>query len=156
MAEYTIKDFECSDDLSQYTESLLFDSGEIIASMTVEFPNGNAVDVELAVRGDVRIRLADSDEVYARHTEDYSPELREAIEKGDWDNLDIGNNNWFELLYTLKDADGNYIISDGDVYEEDVHDKTPDALKELMADCAVDFAQHYDTSRYKEEKDLEL
>jgi len=155
LAEYKILNFDCEEDLSKYKESLLFDAGESVAGMTIEFKNGFVCEAELAVRGDVRIALYDSEEGYVRYTQDYSPELRTAIENGEWDKIDIGNNNWFEMLYTLKDAKGNEIASDGDVYEEDISKHSPETLKESMLDYSECFAKYYiDKDKNKEALDI--
>ena len=122
-----IKNFRCNE-LSQYVDSMLFDSGEEIAAM--EFENyGKEMYISLEVRGDVKVFF--NKEVY-RWPSEFPPILRELIQTnpGCWDCEDyiyVDMNNWFEYIF---EVDGQY--SDGIMCEWDISKGTPEDIKREM------------------------
>ena len=127
-----IKSFECSNNLGQYVDSMLFESGTCIAEMECECDNGFICTVTLEVRGEIGV---DFNGVRYRHPSEFPPALRELIETtpGWWDiedNVYIDMNNWFEYMYTLKDD--VYQYTDGMLCEWDISQGTPEDIKKEM------------------------
>ena len=88
--------------------------------------NNQSLEVTLEIRGDVYVTF--KDEVY-RTPSEFPDELREIFKQYDyWNNEEIyiGNNNWFEYLFS----------SDGEVYENDLSKATPQDILEDMTDIA--------------------
>lgn len=139
----SIKEFDCDKDLSKYKDSLLFDSGTCIAILTAEDKNGYNVNVVLDIQGEIRIRMADSDERYIRYPDRYTDEIRQALENGDYDALDIGNNNWFNIRYCISTSDGEELSYDGDSFDSVLSDFTPEELKTQMYEYAQSALKHY-------------
>lgn len=140
--------FNCADDLSQYTDSLLFESGESVATMTLKGGKGRFLDMELMVRGEVNIIF--NDESY-RHPDEFPPELVQAIKDGkENEAFTIENNNWFELMYTLTDANGKELACDGDVWESPINTMTAEQLKAEMYESGVHFMEFYISREHKE------
>ena len=126
-----IKSFKCND-LGQYVDSMLFDSGEQIAEMECECDNGYTCTISLEVRGEVKVEY--DGEIY-RHPSDFPPELKEAIKtySGWWDTEEyiyVDMNNWFEYMYTFKDD--TYQYTDGVLCEWDISEGTPEDIKKEM------------------------
>ena len=129
-----IKSFKCNDNLSQYVDSMLFDSGECIAEMECELNNNYTCIVSLEVRGEVKVYWGDDRQVY-KYPSDFPEALRELIEinPGCWDYEDhvyVDENNWFEYIYTVKDD--TYQYSDGIMCEWDISGGTSDDIKKEM------------------------
>ena len=128
-----IKNFKCND-LSQYVDSMLFDSGECIAEMTCECDDIQ-VYMHLEVRGDVKVEYDGN--IY-RHPSEFPPALRESIKTnpGWWDTADnvyIDMNNWFEYIYTAQYTFGDFnTYSDGVMCEWDINKGTPEDIKNEM------------------------
>lgn len=121
-----ILEFE-TENLKQYTNSLLFDSGTEIACLKVE-DKGRTVVVSLNVCGEVHIVYKEN--VYKRPSE-FPKEVIELIKNGDPDEeLYIGFNNWFEYIYGDED------YTDGIVCEDDVSRFTPTILQAKMFEIA--------------------
>lgn len=125
-----IKNFWCDDNLSQYVDSMLFDSGEQIAEMIFE-DNGKEVYLSLEVRGEVKVYFGDDGPAY-RYPSEFPAFLKELIKAnpGRWDTEDgvyVDMNNWFEYIY---DIDGEY--SDGIMCEWDISKATPEDIKKEM------------------------
>lgn len=135
----TVDKFTCADNLLEFTDSLLFDSGTKIAYIAVTDKNGCKAEISLEVRGEVRIRMKGADD-WERRPSEYPEDLRSAIENGQFGLIDEdANNNWFELMFTVYDKNGKEIASDGDVFEGDVSLFNAEDMKQLLADDA----QHY-------------
>ena len=123
--------FKCSKNLKQYTDSMLIDSGTIIASFNCE-ANGYKINIDLMVCGEVDVTYKGVD---YRCSSDFSTELKEIIKnKPQWftetDDLYIANNNWFEYIYDYT-YNGN-TWSDGILFESDLSTYTEaDLLKEM-------------------------
>ena len=145
MIEVTCTKFECDEDLSKYTDSMLFDSGENIAH--AEFVSGEkTLTLDLDICGEVRVTY--KGETYCRPSE-FPDELKELIKKNPnrWDTVapsGEGNdeedsdiyvefNNWFEVIYEFDDES---FFMDGDVFEEDLSKFTPETLKNLLTEWA--------------------
>lgn len=150
--EIKVKNFYC-EELSQYTESMLFDSGEEIAYGEFQV-NGHNVSVSLEVRGEVRVTY--KGETYRTPTE-FPDELKALIKEHphNWDayspsgegndkedgNIFVGNNNWFEFIFSVEDEPEN----DGFVCEIDLSEAgADDVLKEMLkvAVWAAESASH--------------
>lgn len=127
-----IKSFKCNDNLSQYIDSMLFDSGECIATMECELDNGDLCTISLEVRGEVKVYF--DGELY-KYPSDFPPVLKELIETnpGCWDEEDyvyVDENNWFEYMFTIKD--NTYQYTDGIMCEWDISKGTPEDIKKEM------------------------
>ena len=138
-ADKMITAFNCADDLSQYTDSLLFESDESVATMTVEDGKGHFLDMELMVRGEVNIIFNDES---CRHPAEFPPELVQAIKDGkENEAFTIESNNWFELMYTLTDANGKELACDGEVWESQISTMTAEQLKAEMCESGAHFME---------------
>ena len=142
-------DFYCDEDLSKYTDSLLFDSQTDIAGLKMYDANDNCVDLWLTVRGEKDVFLLDvngdiiEDECY-KYASEYSQKMIDAIKNGT-DGIDYAcnNNNWFEVLYSYGDVDGGS-FDDGEVWDG-IADTTPEQLKDDLSEFALTlFEQYYD------------
>lgn len=136
-------EFNCDDNLSQYTDSMLFDSGTVIASGKFE-KEGRIFNIYLEVNGEVAVTY--KGEVY-HSPSDFPEELTERIRNTTWwdvcspseegddveSNIYVGMNNWFEYLY------GEECIDDGTVYEADLSRATKEEIFEDMRYIA----EHY-------------
>ena len=127
-----LRTFSCSDNLAQYTDSMLFDSGECIASMDYfDEETGKSVTLDLRVCGSVKVSFKETNYT---HYSDFPEQLKKLIKKNrEWE-LDervyVDENNWFEYIF---DVDG---CSDGIVFESDLSTYTPDQLeKEMESVC---------------------
>lgn len=128
-----IKEFRCND-LNQYVDSMLFDSGECIAEMECECDNGYTLTITLEVRGEVRVDF--EGETY-HHPSEFPPVLKELIKTnpGWWDTEDyvyVDMNNWFEYMYTIKDD--TYQYTEGVLCEWDISNGAPEDIKKEMID----------------------
>ena len=130
--------FTCDKDLKKYTDSLLFDSGTVVAAMTIEDPQGYSVDMKIVVVGKPNVVF--NGETYTS-PEDFPPELIQAIKDGQYDETFIAeSNNWFELNYSLLDEDGE--TYDCDVWEADLSSMTAQQVKEEMFQAGVSFVEY--------------
>lgn len=123
-----VKYFSC-DDLSKYTDSMLFDSREVIAEGKFG-KNGKDITIFLKVCGEVAVTY---DEVTYHKPSEFPKELKEIIKKypNKWDvesplseKIYIGLNNWFEFILPE--------YGDGIVYEGDLVKETPAEILEQM------------------------
>lgn len=139
VSDLTLTSFDCEEDLAQYKDSLLFPSEEtFIADAAFNDKNGNTVSLSLEVRGAISIYF--NEEEYT-DPEDYPKELIKIIQAGEaftHPDVEIGNNNWFEVAYSIRNADGKDILSDGEVFGEDLVAMTPDNLKKCLTEYAED------------------
>ena len=143
-------DFYCDEDLSKYTDSLLFDSETDIAGLKMYDTNGNCVDLWLTVTGDKDVFLLDEngdvieDECYS-YASEYSQEMIDAIKDGT-DGVDYAcdNNNWFEVLYSYSNGNGEELVDDNGEEWDGIAD-TPEQLKDDLSEFALTlFEQYYD------------
>lgn len=133
--------FDCEDDLSVYADSLLFTDDEVVASYEAENENGNKIEIRLIVTGDVDVTYGG--ERY-RNPDDFPEEMRDVIKRGEYDKLEIENNNWFEVVFTLFEANSEEELAyDGDVFEDDLSKMTPDELKKYFDEYAETVADRY-------------
>ena len=132
--EFKIKSFNCEENLSQYISSMLFDSGEEIATGVFSYGD-DELEVTLQVSGEVAVTF--KDEVYHRPS-DFPEELVQLIKEHpyDWDvcappeeeddeyecYVYVGLNNWFEYIFDCE----------GSVYEDDLAEATPEMILEDM------------------------
>lgn len=127
-----VKEFSCSDNLAQYIDSMLFDSGECIASMDYfDEETGKSVTLDLKVCGCVKVTFKETEYT---HYSDFPEQLKKLIKKNrEWDLDDrvyVDENNWFEYIF---DVGG---FSDGIMFESDLSTYTPDQLeKEMESVC---------------------
>lgn len=146
----SVNKFTC-DELSQYTDSLLFDSGTVVAELDMTDTYGNRAVMSLEVRGEVRVKLKGSDECWCTRPSEFPEAVREAIENGQFGLLDESDAsyNWFELMFTIFNNKGEMIVQDGDVYEGELDMLTPEDLKALMIEDGKVFIKHYTESKVK-------
>lgn len=136
-----ITSFECAEDLSQYTDSLLFCDDEGVAKMTIEDDRGYTLDMEIFVTGEVDVEFKGE---HYHNPDKFPPELKQAIRDGKYDEEFTAHfNNWFELSYSLTDARGEEIAYDGEVWESPLDKTTPEQLKSDMLDAGVDFMEYH-------------
>jgi hypothetical protein len=125
-----IKNFWCDDDLSQYVDSMLFDSGECIAEMECEIGCAE-IKISLEVRGKAKVYFGDDCQPY-KYPSEFPQALKKLIKAnpGRWDTEDgvyVDMNNWFEYIYTVNDK-----YSDGVMCEWDISKGTPEDIKKEM------------------------
>lgn len=131
-------------DLENCSDSLLFDSDEGIAVAYFADGYGNKVEMELIVTGEVNVSYKD---VIYTTPSDFPADLVDIIKAGDvWyhDDVSVNSNNWFELVFTVKNAEGEEIAYDGDVWESDLTKMSGDDLQTKLRDYA-----DYLLDRYK-------
>lgn len=127
-----IKEFTCEENLAQYTDSMLFDSGEVIASMDyVDNNTGKGVQMDLKVCGHVKVFFNDTP--YC-HASEFPDELINLIKSNpEWE-LDervyVCENNWFEYIYNYT----HFNCGDGIIEESDVSKMTVEEIKSGMED----------------------
>lgn len=130
MDKTKITSFELLKDLKEMVDSILFDSGTVIA--TIECRKGNKkVCMELRVAGYVSIIYKEQ----SYHTAFEFPKKLKEIIKNDpqwWEHRDIIliNNNWFEYIYDYHHNGEKW--SDGILEESDLTKMTEDELKNEM------------------------
>ena len=139
-----VKEWKCKEDLTPYKDSMLFDSGTSICQLTLEYPRGVKIELDLVVTGEVSVTYKGE---HYDSPEEFPEELRELIKAhpGDFDVYapsGEGNddeegdcycslNNWFETLFKIT-APGNESLdgfTDGDCYESDISKMSPEELK---------------------------
>lgn len=138
-----IKEFKCVEDLTPYVDSMLFDSNTVIATMKYEDDDWELF-IDLGVRGDVRVEY--KGETY-RYPSDFPDELIERIKTNPnwWDitspsgegeddgsNVYIQDNNWFEYIFDIRHKRRNIDYTEGELYEADLSEDTPEGIKEDM------------------------
>ena len=131
--------FDCDNNLSKYTDSLLFCSGDVVATMTMEDDRGYSLSMELIVTGDVNVEF--EGKIYTS-PDNFPPGLRQAIKESRYNDIQINNNNWFELVYSLTDSKGKEIACDSDVWESDISKMTAEQLKTHMQESGISFIEH--------------
>lgn len=122
-----------TDDLSQYTDSMLFDSGETIAKL--KYGNWSCY---VDITGEKRVYY--KDDIY-KYANDYPEELIEAFKNGTADNNEdiyISENNWFDIVVY---KDGEYIADDVVGYDISKYDKKQ--LKEMMKEYLNEVINYY-------------
>lgn len=130
-----IIEFTCDDNLKQYTDSMLFDSGTVVASLDCEV-NDHRIEIFLEVRGEVKIDYKGS---RYRYPSDFPSELKEQIKTNpfwftDTEDLEIDMNNWFEYIY--DDTVGGKTYSDGIMCEIDFSNYTEEEMKNKLIEIA--------------------
>ena len=137
--------FTC-EDLTQFTNSLLFDDEQVAC---LKFTDEDIeVALVLKVTGDKRVSIAkdgeiDEDADAYRYADEYPEELREAIRNGEYDKDYVcEENNWFAIFITLS-QNGELITRDDEVYEDVIHTKTPDALEAELTKYAEYLVGYY-------------
>ena len=125
-----IKKFEVCEELSQFTDSMLFDSGLAIARMDCEI-DGHSIGIDLVTAGHVRVHY--KGDIY-KYPSDFPEELKEKIKKDRYWDCDkdvlVDENNWFEFIY--EDTYNGDTFCDGVVCEDDVSKFTEEELKNRM------------------------
>lgn len=121
-----ILDFKTNGDLSQYIDSLLFD-GETIATLkTKEY------QVSIEVIGDIGIFYKGN---FYQCSGNFPNELKEIIKSGnilEHNEIEIINNNWFEIDIYEINSNNEYELLYDEVFEQDISIMTEDKLKEYM------------------------
>lgn len=125
-----IIEFQCDNNLSKYTDSMLFDSNHVIATMICE-DNGDKITVDLMTRGEVDVYYKGN---RYRNVSEFPKDLKKLIEMDpEWfDNKDVEviDNNWFEYIYDVVGEGISY--SDGIMFEDDLSTYSIEDLKEDM------------------------
>lgn len=122
--------FDC-EDLSEYTDSMLFDSGTTIAEGTFLY-KGEELSITLKVSGYVSVNFMG--ETF-KYPSEFPEELKQIVRDGklfdDPDKVYVWDNNWFEYIYD----------SDGVVEEEDLCQMTPEQVLDTMTEIAEQYFQ---------------
>ena len=155
-------EFYCSDNLSEYSDSLLFDSDEDIAGLKLYDSDGGYANVRLTVKGDKEVWLLDKDGnvhdgvTYSKASK-YPAELREAIKNGkEGEDYGYSDNNWFEYIYEIRDKNDNIIHNDDVVFDwNSTTDFTPEKLKADMLRFAESLFGSYRLTRKSEQINAE-
>lgn len=126
-----IKEFSCNENLSQYTDAMLFDSGEVIASMDYfDDEKNKGITMVLEVRGHVNVSF---DGVDYYHASEFPEELTKLIKKDpDWMNNErvyVSENNWFEFIFSYSGCS----CSDGIMMDDDISKMFTSQLETQMA-----------------------
>lgn len=152
MSNLTVTSFECDNDLSQYTESMLFSSDTMVAEATFEDKNGNRIEFWLGTRGEVDVDFfedgLDDDPTNYDDPDDFPEELIDIIKAGElWqdERVCVTDNNWFEVIYDVYNKDGELLHSNGEMFE-DFDNLSPDELKQELTTLAEEI--------YERNKDL--
>lgn len=149
-----ILEFEVSGDLSQYTDSLLFDGETIARLKTKEYM------VTIEVIGDIKIFFRGY--IY-KCSAKFPNELRNIIKDGkvlEHSEVEIIDNNWFEIDVYERNKNDEYELIYDEVFEEDISTMNKDKLKKYMFQHLKDYLkieneiQIMDTS--KDENDLDI
>lgn len=131
--------FKCLVNLNDCVDSLLLPKDFVIATMKIPCQNNHTAICKLHVVGEVKIEF--KGELYTS-LEDFPNELIQAIKNNEEErSYFIYNNNWFELLYSLYDSDGNLIMEDADVWESPI--VSVETLKTELLDALILFINHY-------------
>lgn len=132
--------FECKQDLTPYTNSMLFDRHEI-AKMVAESDSGDKLEITLEVRGSIKVWL--NGQVYASAAE-MPQELKSIIllppeERSACKDYEAEDENWFEYIYT----DPQTGCSDGIIFSEDLATYDPDSIKDEMQQIATEYFEEF-------------
>ena len=148
MEKRDITYYSCDKDLSIYTNSMLFDSELTIASM--DFDDGNfSGRIDYITRGYVKVWY--KDELYTAPSM-FTEEMRELIKNNTYmdcgEDFIIDENNWFEMIYEIKDCSGRVVINDGEVDDGPAFD-TPETLQQIMLNTVNKAIVRFKTSKQK-------
>ena len=141
--DFTIQRFDCDEDLSKYTDSMLFDDDEIIALLDAVDNKGYFVQIQVATQGEIAVRMLDSDEPYIRSPNEYTSEIRRAIEESNYDVLDVDASNSFVIRYNILNDNGEEVDRDGDCFESDISEMSVEELKNSMLEYAENVLDYY-------------
>lgn len=134
--------WSCADNISQYTDSMLFNEGEIIAEATFAeagtLDKDDLVTYQLRVAGDVKVKFDGN--IYKNYDQ-FPNELKQLIKDNpnEWENIErveVIDRNWFEY-YSKEDSDANF------VFEEDVPTAFTNDPQKVLNDMAEMAAQYY-------------
>lgn len=132
-----VLNFEINGDLSQYTDSLLFQD-ETIATLETELEN-DRYQVSIEVIGDIRLFF--KGDLY-KCSGNFPNELKEIINSGkvlEHNEIEIIDNNWFEIDIYEKNSQNVYELIYDEIFEQDISTMTPDELKEYMINHLKDY-----------------
>ena len=124
----TWNNLELAVPLAECKNSLLFNHGDIIASLS----SSNGILVQIGVVGDVRILYEDN--VY-RYPDNYPDEITKALKDGTFGQMEYDgivetiNNNWFEVFVSKNNEPVN-----SDVWEMVLDTISEDKLRESLID----------------------
>lgn len=126
---YKIKSFKLFVPLEKCVDSMLFDSGEVIAIMELD----DTYSVCIEVMGEVRVTY--KDELYTKASDMPDELLAKFRDLSAYEDNDIyiGNNNWFDIIFKKNGV----IDPDDDV--ADIEGLSEDELKELMYDALMHY-----------------
>lgn len=121
-------DFYVVEDLKKYIDSMLFDE-HIVACLD----KGN-YRVEIQVMGEKRIYYKDTLYKYAHR---YPEELIEILKSGkvaENQDVDIMNNNWYEIMCYKKNSNGEYELIKYDTIDINLSVTSKSELKKYLED----------------------
>jgi len=139
-----LDEYQGNNYLEQYTESLLFDSDELIAAAYFSDEDGNTVKLYLGVAGEKKIALPKDPDTSYRYANEYPEELVRAIKEGVMDrDYIVSMNNWFSLDFEITDEDGKILADDDEPWEDDISKRTNEELKNQLISSAIDLYAYY-------------
>lgn len=149
--------YSCKDDLGQYVDSMLFDSGTEIAEAKYQVGE-NTLRVSLEVRGEVAV---DFKGITYHAPSEFPDELKERIRSnpGWWDvcapsgednsepdsDVYIKMNNWFEGIWEYRG------YTDGVMFEDDISKSSEADVKEFFDEIAKSVVGEHDADILKSE-----
>ena len=149
-----ILEFKVYGDLSKYTDSLLFQDEKIASLLTKEYK------VTIEVIGDIRIFFKGN--LY-KCSSKFPEELIEIIENGEvseHSDVEIMDNNWFEIDVYERTGKDEYVLVCDEVFEEDLSKMTQENLKNYMQKYLKDYLEIEDeinvTNDLESDVDLNL
>lgn len=135
--ETKVKDFEC-ENLKEFGDSMLYDSGISIACVTLE-KDGYEGTFDLTTQGSVKVFVGDNCYKHASQMpEEVLQQFRDGTFYSNDDNY-TDENNWWEVVYEIKEPNG-ITYSDGFVLECDPKDY--DSKNDFLNDIIEYFEDH--------------
>lgn len=134
-----VLDFEINGDLSQYIDSLLFED-ETIATLETELKN-EKYNVSIKVIGDIKIFFKGD---FYKYSGNFPDQLKEIIKAGkvlEHSEIEIIDNNWFEIEICEENSQNDYELLYDEVFEQDISTMTPNELKEYMINYLKDYLE---------------
>lgn len=151
-----ILDFEVLGDLSQYTDSLLFQDETIATLKTKEY------QVTVEVIGDIKVFFRG--DCY-KSSGNFPDELRKIIKAGkvlEHNEVEIIDNNWFEIDVYERNSNDEYELIYDEVFEKDISTMTRDELKQYMINHLKEYLKIEDeikitdTSKSNDNLDIDI
>ena len=132
--------FDCDTNLEQYKETLFCDGDDPICIMSVKDDLGNHIDLDMRVRGEVRIGWRDNindDFAYYKHYSQFPEELTKAIKEGNYyhnPHVDVADSNWISTVITDINSNDEEMYCDATEYGLDKFIRSTPAIDEIKSE----------------------